>query len=882
MSKDKIISQALSKTVLTRRSFLKWSAVLGGTAALAGGANFGLKTIDAAAATESQQGKWIPADCWGDCGSKGFNKAYVVDGTVVRMGTDDTIPDSFDCPQLRSCARGRAQRLNLLGADRLKYPMKRKNWEPGGGKKELRGRDEWVRISWDEALDIVASELKRVKENYGNTAIFAPWIGVIPARALALYGGFTDQWAGHSGGTWSPAGVFTGTGGGWNDRYDLIKSKLIILWATNPVWSQAGLPAYTYLQAKKAGTRFIAVDPIYNPTYQMLADEWIPIRPATDHAMLLGMIHTLIVEDNPESNPLIDWDFLNRCTVGFDKDHMPEGADPQENLMDYVLGIHDGQPKDAVWASEICGAPADRIRSLAREYAQEQNASICASSAPARVDCADSMPQAFITLTAMTGHFGRSGSMLGITNHFGTNGGPQLVQGPNSRSYRISHTRAPTIPNPLAKNSKMAGEFVLVQTEGMINLCELWSAVVDGKYTIGPGKTKDIDIRMIYHAHGSRLNQIAGTMKAIEAHKKVEFVVTQNMFLNPDAQYSDIVLPITSRWEKWGNVCTGYREQLLWHSQVMEPYFESKDDLWIGVELGKRLGLDPKEIEPWSWKQEIFNEVADAKVVMEDGKTYESLVTITEQDLKVYGVEGVPQQGRIPIKEFQEKGIYHAPRSPDDNNGFIFLKAFRDDPVNNPVNSASGKLEIHCQALADYIKQCGWTEIRPIPTYNPPYEGYESTFKDWKNKVKGEYPLQLFNMHVPRRSHSWSDNALILREAFPHELVMNPIDAKERGIQNGDTALVTSRYGKILRPVWLTNIIIPGALALGQGAWVDLDEETGIDRAGCANVLKGATPSGGGQTGWNSSNVQVEKWTGDPLPPDYKVPQRIPLKEENA
>src|SRR3546814_2434178 len=94
---------------------------------------------------------------------------------------------------------------------------------------------------------------------------------------------------------------------------------------------------------------------------------------------------------------------------------------------------------------------------------------------------------------------------------------------------------------------------------------------------------------MIYHAHGSRINQLPNTLEAIEAHRKVEFVVTQNLFMNPDACFSDLVLPVTSRWERDGNVCIGHREQLLWHSKVMEPYFECKDDLRIGVELAKRL-----------------------------------------------------------------------------------------------------------------------------------------------------------------------------------------------------------------------------------------------------------------------------------------------------
>ena len=866
------------KAVPSRAVLEIWAAAV----QRSGGVGFGLKReprSERLLGSGGGKGKWVPADCWPDCGSKGFNKAYVEDGVVVRMGTDDGIEDSWNKPQLRACARGQSLRMWLLGADRLKYPMKRRSWEPGGGRKELRGKDEWVRISWDEALDILAGEVKRIKETYGNESILAPWVGTIAARALGAYGGFTDQWGAHSTGCWMPAHMTSGFGyPHWNDRYDMVETKLFLLWGCNPVWSQAGMPAYTYSQAKKNGARFIAIDPFYNPTYEMLTDEWVPIRPATDHAMILGMIHTLLVEDDPATNPLIDWDFLDRCTIGFDRDHLPEGADPDDNLMDYVLGRNDGKPRDAEWASEICGVPPERIRSLARLLATEKDAAICTSGGLGRVDNADTMPLAFVALTAMTGHFGRAHSQLGVHHHFGTNGGPQLVQGQNSRSYVNSHLRAPPIPNPCAGDT-MAGGFNMGPTKGCININEINTAVLRGWYTGLDGERVPIDGRMIYHAHGSRVNQLPNTLEAIEAHRKVEFVVTQNMFMNADAIYSDLVLPVTSRWERDGNVCIGYREQLLWHSKIMEPYFECKDDLWIGVELAKRLGLDPALIEPWPWKQEIFNQVADARVMGDDGKTLEPLVTITPDDLKTFDVAGEPQSGRITVQEFKEKGIYHIPRAPGDNHRFVYLEDFRKDPVANPLPTRSGKLEIHCQALAERVNRLGWSRIRPIPAYVPPLEGYEATFSDWNARAKGDYPLQIYNVHMPRGAHNFFENATVMRELFPHEFIMNPIDAEPRGIADGDTVLVRSRWGKILRTVWVTPLVMPGVTILGQGARVDLDEETGIDRGGCANVLKGSIPTGGGQVGWNSLIGEVEKWTGAALRSDVSAGNIIPLRD---
>ncbi len=143
--------------------------------------------------------------------------------------------------------------------------------------------------------------------------------------------------------------------------------------------------------------------------------------------------------------------------------------------------------------------------------------------------------------------------------------------------------------------------------------------------------------------------------------------------------------------------------------------------------------------------------------------------------------------------------------------------------------------------------------------------------------MKGPFPLQLFTIHYPRRSHSVFDNVPWLREAFPNPLFMNPKDAAERGIKDGDTVLIISRHGKTLRPVYLTERIMPGVVTLPHGAWVEMDEKTGIDKAGADNIINGAIPTGQGTSGYNTCVVQVEKWTGQPLLPDVEWPQRIVL-----
>jgi len=868
---------------VSRRSFIKGSAITAAGIGLLGKGS-GLNKVSDAFAQEvaEKEEKWVNAACWGDCGSKGFNKVYAVDGIPLRMGTDETTTDDPLNPRVKSCPKGRALRDYIFAPSRLKYPMKRKNWEPGGGDKSLRGRDEWVRISWDEALDIVAGEIKRIVDSYGNSAIF----GMVRAyidRLLSAYGGYTSYWGSSSAGSWEipwGTGIFGFNGIGFNDRLDWQNTKTFVLWGYNPVWSRAGIPMQRFMQCKNNGAKFIFVDPFYNPSAQVLADDWIPIRPATDHAFILGVMYALLEEDVPGIYPLVDWDFLNRCTVGFDADHMPAGADPKENFKDYVLGTYDGIPKTPEWASAICGTDPARIRAFAKEIGVTNDVAIVMSCAPARVNNSDSFPQAVMALTAMTGHIGKPGNFVAQdVSHLFMAEGRALVTG-STMLGATGYKRATPIPNPLSQGLLPAfAKYPGPNTPAtVIAMTEMWDAILTGKYTAGYNDIRNIDIKMIYNQHRSYLNQMPGTLKGIEAFRKVEFVVTQNLNFCPEAQYSDVVLPVTSQWERYGLLDMGYREHILWSSQVIEPFFEAKDDDWIAEEIGVRLGLDPKTVRPWPIKQEIINNVADAMVINQEGTGYEHLVTITEKDLQDLGAEGVPQAGRIPIMELKERGIFKLVRHPGDNYVDIPFKEFRESPEANPIaTSKSGKWEIHCQAWADTVKNFGWTEIPPIPKYSPPIEGYEDTFADWKNKIKGDFPLQKTDLHILRRSHSSMDSTPYLRELFPIQLVMNNMDAEQRGIKDGDTVLVSSRHGKVLRIATVTARMMPGVVGMAQGSWLNFDEGLGVDKGGCANVLCGAISTGQGHKGWNSVNIQIEKWTGEPLPPDVNAIPKFPV-----
>ena len=842
---------------MTRRSFIGWSSALAATAAIPLGRGLVANAQTTIGTKESGgEGVWKTAACWHNCGSRCLNKVLVKDGVVIRQKTDDTHTDSPDYPQQRGCLRGRSQRRQVFNADRLKYPMKRKNWAPGGGKKELRGKDEWVRISWDEALDHIASEIKRIKNKYGNESIYVSG-GADIGNVLSTVGGYTASTGTISWGAWLYTYEMLGVGEGLyvnaiNDRLDLRNSQLIVLWGVNPAWSTMGSVTYNYLQAKKAGARFISINPLYTDSANVFDAEWVPIRPGTDDALAMGIMYTLLKEDNPHTNPLVKWDFLNKYTIGFDKDHMPAGADPKDNYKDYLLGTYDGVPKTPEWAADICGVDPNRIRSLARDIGGTERVALLTGWAPARINNGEGWVQTFSTLGMMTGHMGSTGNMTGVSCwEYAGNNGPMLITGGDSGLVPV--------PNPVTN---------------VINENQIWDAVLNGKFLQKGEGEKKVNIQMIYHNYNNHLQTRSNIPKGIEAHRKVEFVVANGYALTTVAKYADIVLPVATQWETEGAVRGGNREILINWSKIIEPLYESKTDQEIAKALLKKLGQDPNTVYPISEKQQYFNQLAGSKVVKDNGVDFEPLCTITEKDIKDWGVVGTPQKGRIPLQEFVNQGIYQVPRKPGDNFGFIAYKDFIDDPVGHPVSSESGKFEIYCKALHEASKKA-FSEISPIPKYMPKVDGYESTFADFKTKKKGKYPFQVFNPHYLRRSHSTLDNVPQLREAWPNPVYISKKDAKDLGIKDGDTVMLSNEHGKTLRPAKVVETIMPGTVALPHGAWVDIDEATGVDRAGADNMLVSFTPTGLGTSGYNTAHCNVEKWTGEPLQEDVKWEQRI-------
>lgn len=869
------MNEGRSSSKLTRRSFIKAttattaSVAVGGALAACASPAKEDDLAETGAPSPETEGTWITAACWHNCGGRCLNKVLIRDGLPVRQKTDDTHEDSPDYPQQRGCLRGRSQRKQVFAEDRIKYPLKRAGWSLDAPNGELRGKDEWERISWDEALDLVAQGLTRAKEQYGNRSILLlkGWNPEM-TRTLGAFGGFTNFWDTNSYGSWSKTPFIIGfhhdnkQDQTINDRYDLRNCETIVMMAMNPAWSAAGSQMWNYWQAKAAGAKFIVVDPMYSETAATLDAEWIPIRPATDTAFLLGVAYAMLEADEAEG--LIDWDFLNRCTVGFDADHMPADAKEQTNFKDYVLGAYDNTPKTPEWASAICGATPEAMRDLARAMGKDHKVAFLVSAASARVNNTDNLPQLIMTVGAMGGHMGKSGHMTGTTMHVTSgNGGPALI--------KAGKDGLPEIENPV---------------DDHINGNEVWDAVINGTYTFtgtkhyDPAETRDIDIRVVYHSSGNKMQTNVGMARAIEAHRKVDMVVAHAQFYTTAARYADIILPISTEWERFDGLFGGQlghksnREMMVAYSQVTDPLFEAKSDQDIACDLAEKLGIARTDVYPFDVKQQYFNQLTSMEVCDEDGKTYVPAVSVTQEDIDALGVEGEPQEGKLPYQQLKELGVYQVKRTPGDNYGYIAFKDFVEDPEANPLETPSGKLEIYSQTLADTFSAMGWDTVTPIPTYVKVTNGYEDA-----SAAGSEYPLQVMNPHYLRRAHSVFDNIGWLREAWANPVFISTADAEAAGVVDGDTVLVSSPYGQCVRNACVYAGLMPGVVALPHGAWVAVDEATGIDVAGADNYLTGPAPNGQGTSGYNSALCKIEKYTGEALAADADQPLRMVCKD---
>ncbi|MFC1822411.1 molybdopterin-dependent oxidoreductase [Thermodesulfobacteriota bacterium] len=500
----------------------------------------------------------VTTTCASHCGGSCILKLHVKDGVIKRIETDDG-----EEPQLRGCLRGRAYRQRVYAPDRILYPMKRV------GK---RGEGKFERISWDEAIDKVAGELIRVRDTFGPASITYLVMGgdlgqlhthFLMGQVLSRAGGFTEVWGATSfqGGLYSQM-ITYGTTFTGNTRDDLLNTRLIIMWGFNPVSAINGVNTnYFLIKAREAGARIVAVDPRYTDSAATYAQQWIPIRPGTDGAMLLAMAYVMIKEN------LQNQKFLDTYTVGFDK------------FKEYVIGREDGVAKSPAWAEAITGVHAAVIENLAREYATIKPAALMAGIGPGRTACGEQYHRIACAVAAMTGN-------IGI--HGGETAGRAWESIGGGYPYKTPFARL--MHNPLDKEElgrHPGAPFGYLPTR--VHYCDVPEFIMKGKAGGYPADCKLIGIvNTNYLCALPEVNQIVRALKS----DRVEFIFIQEQFMTPTAKFADIFLPTNTYMER-NDIANGVGLAFIGYMRkAIESRGESKSHFEIASLLASRMGIE--------------------------------------------------------------------------------------------------------------------------------------------------------------------------------------------------------------------------------------------------------------------------------------------------
>jgi len=821
-------SDAVHAAVLhevSRRNVLRWTAIAGGAASVAGAGSWGLLSDSPAAVASGPSvglEKMVWSACNVNCGSRCPVRLAVVDGTIVRVDPDNTGDDSLGTQTITACVRGRSIRQRIYSAERLKKPMKRVG---------PRGAGEWEEISWDTAFTTIADNLKRLIKQHGNESIYINYgTGVIGAtlatswppgstavaRLMNCIGGSLNQYNDYSAANIEAAGDFHY--GGWvdsNSNDDTVNSRLVLMFGNNPHetrMSGGGEVFVTQTAKQLSGHRVIIFDPRYSDTAMNLADEWVPVRPGTDAALVAGFAHVMITED------LLDHAFLDKYCSGFDEDHMPAGMPAGMSYESYVLGKgKDKTEKTPEWAAGITGVPADDIRRLAREIATTKPVNITQGWGIQRHSNGENQARAPMILSNMIGSVGISG------------GGTGCREG----HAALAMAAFPVLDNPVRPVLPVyRWTEAILRGKGMTYKDGIRDSVdTNSNANVTNDITLQSNMKFIWlYGSNALVNQhgdINETVKILSDESKCEMIVCIDNQMSVSARYADIILPDVSTAEQMDLSVQGSAGNLgyaILTDQAIKPMYDSMPVYEQLTGIADKLGV-----------KEMFTE----------GRTQEDWIRwLVDESRKT--VPGLPT-----FDQFRQQGIYKTKL-----DSVIGLKDFRDDPVKNALPTPSGKIEIFSSNL--YAMSLDWPmEQGNVITPTPEYVASREMPGD---PLQERFPLQCIGHHFKGRTHSSYGNSPWLKEAHPQTAWVSEADASSRGIKDGDSVKIFNDRGATVLPAHVTKRIAPGVISVPQGAWYQPEKPGGLDRGGSINVITSLHPTSYAKANGQHSNlVQIEK-----------------------
>ncbi len=483
---------------------------------------------------------------------------------------------------------------------RVRRPAVRESWlrHGPGAATDRRGEEAFVEISWDRAEALVAAEIARVRAAHGNEAIFGGSYGWSSAgrfhhaqsqvhRFLNAAGGYVRHMDSYSLGAArvlmphivAPMEELFALHTSWDVLAE--HTKLMVTFGGVPAKNSQVQPGGTAehrvrdgLRRMRAnGARFVNVTPTADDLDTGGPDEWIPIRPNTDTAMLLALAYTLYSEN------LHDPRFLDRCCVGFEK------------FASYLTGATDGIPKDPRWAAAIAGVPAEQIASLAREMAAARTMLNISWS----LQRAHHGEQPFWALTALACMLGQVGLPGG---GFGVGYGAYNLMG--SPHMRLNAAALPQGVNPVKAFIPVARIADMFLNPG-------------GGFEYNGGHYVYPDIRMVYWAGGNPFHHHQDLNRFRLAWRKPDTIVVNEQFWTRSAKMADIVLPATTSLER-NDIGTGTREKyIVAMKSVSPPVGEARDDYAIFAAIARRLGVADaytEGLDADGWLRRLWAETA--------------------------------------------------------------------------------------------------------------------------------------------------------------------------------------------------------------------------------------------------------------------------------
>jgi biotin/methionine sulfoxide reductase len=698
---------------------------------------------------------------------------------------------------------------------RIRQPMIRQGWRPGGSGDRQREDASFVPVSWDEALSAVAGELQRVRSAHGNEAIFGGSYGWSSAgrfhhartqlrRFLTLFGGFTDQVTNYSfaaGMTILPHVLgsnqaLTGPVTSWSSVAE--HTKLLIAFGGMPhknTQVQSGgcgehIASDWARAMAEAGIRIVNISPVRADVSEALSAEWLPINPNTDVALMLALAHRLVATGRHDRN------FLARCCTGW------------EAFENYLMGGSDGVAKSPAWAAAICGIDAATIESLADAMARNRTM-ITMSYSLQRADHGEQPFWMAVVLAAALGQIGLPGGGVGF--------GYGADNGTANPTTRIQAPTLPLPPNPIDRYIPVARITDMLLNPGA-------SIDFDGERITYP------DVRLVYWAGGNPYHHHQDLNRLREAWQRPETIVVHEPWWTPTARRADIVLPATTTLERNDIQASTSDRFLVAMHKAVEPFAGARNDHDIFLDLAGRLGFAApfnEGLDETGWLKRLYAEVVES---------------------------ARPQGLNLPsFDEFWSQGYIEFPRL---SEPYVLMADFRKDPVGHALATPSGKIEIFSRRIAGFA----YDDCPGHPVWLEPAEWLGSP-------AAKRFPLHLVSNQPRTRLHSQLDMGTTSAEGKRdgrEPVTIHPRDAAARGLATGAIARIYNDRGACLASVNVSPEVCPGVIQISTGAWFDPDSSAAVERHGNPNVLtldKGTSRLAQGPSALTAL-VEIERYDG--------------------